>query len=165
NVDVNLLPPRIPYKETVKGRAEGQGKYKKQTGGRGQYGDVWLRVEPLPRGGGFEFVDEIFGGAVPRNYIPSAEKGVRDCMKKGILAGYPIVDMRVILYDGTYHEVDSSDMAFQIAASLGLQNEFLDAHPTLLAPIMNAEVTALPQVAGDILGDLNSRHARIVGMD
>src|SRR5947209_6541481 len=116
NVDVNLLPPRIPYKEAVKGRAEGQGKYKKQTGGRGQYGDVWLRVEPLPRGGGFEFVDEIFGGAVPRNYIPSAEKGVRDCMKKGILAGCPVVDLKVTLYDGSYHDVDSSDMAFQIAA-------------------------------------------------
>jgi len=165
NVDVNLLPPRIPYKETVKGRAEGQGKYKKQTGGRGQYGDVWLRVEPLPRGGGFEFVDEIFGGAVPRNYIPSAEKGVRDCMKKGILAGYPIVDLRVILYDGTYHEVDSSDMAFQIAASLGLQKVFLDAHPILLEPIMNVEVTAPSEVAGDIIGDLNSRRGRIVGME
>src|SRR5256712_395211 len=160
NVDVNLLPPRIPYKEAVKGRAEGQGKYKKQTGGRGQYGDVWLRVEPLPRGGGFEFVDEIFGGAVPRNYIPSAEKGVRDCMKKGILAGYPIVDLRVILYDGTYHEVDSSDMAFQIAASLGLQKVFLDAHPILLEPIMNVEVTAPSEVAGDIIGDLNSRRGR-----
>ena len=165
NVDVNLLPPRIPYKETVKGRAEGQGKYKKQTGGRGQYGDVWLRVEPLPRGGGFEFVDEIFGGAVPRNYIPSAEKGVRDCMKKGILAGYPIVDLRVILYDGTYHEVDSSDMAFQIAASLGLQKVFLDAHPILLEPIMNVEVTAPSEVAGDIIGDRNSRRGRIVGME
>src|SRR5438132_257677 len=165
NVDVNLLPPRIPYKEAVKGRAEGQGKYKKQTGGRGQYGDVWLRVEPLPRGGGFEFVDEIFGGAVPRNYIPSAEKGVRDCMKKGILAGYPIVDLRVILYDGTYHEVDSSDMAFQIAASLGLQKVFLDAHPILLEPIMNVEVTAPSEVAGDIIGDLNSRRGRIVGME
>ncbi len=165
NVDVNLLPPRIPYKETVKGRAEGQGKYKKQTGGRGQYGDVWLRVEPLPRGGGFEFVDEIFGGAVPRNYIPSAEKGVRDCMKKGILAGYPIVDLRVILYDGTYHEVDSSDMAFQIAASLGLQKVFLDAHPILLEPIMNVEVTAPSEVAGDIIGDLNSRRGRIVGIE
>src|SRR5438128_1963614 len=165
NVDVNLLPPRIPYKETVKGRAEGQGKYKKQTGGRGQYGDVWLRVEPLPRGGGFEFVDEIFGGAVPRNYIPSAEKGVRDCMKKGILAGYPIVDMRVILYDGTYHEVDSSDMAFQIAASLGLQKVFMDAHPILLEPIMNVEVTCPSDAAGDIIGDLNSRRGRIVGME
>src|SRR3989440_636011 len=165
NVDVNLLPPRIPYKETVRGRAEGQGKYKKQTGGRGQYGDVWLRVEPLPRGGGFEFVDEIFGGAVPRNYIPSAEKGVRDCMKKGILAGYPIVDLRVILYDGTYHEVDSSDMAFQIAASLGLQKVFLDAHPILLEPIMNVEVTCPSDAAGDIIGDLNSRRGRIVGME
>src|SRR5256886_688052 len=165
NVDVNLLPPRIPYKEAVKGRAEGQGKYKKQTGGRGQYGGVWLRVEPLPRGGGFEFGDGVLGGAVPRNYIPSAEKGVRDCMKKGILAGYPIVDLRVILYDGTYHEVDSSDMAFQIAASLGLQKVFLDAHPILLEPIMNVEVTAPSEVAGDIIGDLNSRRGRIVGME
>jgi elongation factor G len=165
NVDVNLLPPRIPYKETVKGRAEGQGKYKKQTGGRGQYGDVWLRVEPLPRGGGFEFVDDIFGGAVPRNYIPSVEKGARDCLKRGILAGYPIVDLRVILYDGTYHEVDSSDMAFQIAASLGLQKVFLEAHPILLEPIMNVEVTAPSEVAGDIIGDLNSRRGRIVRME
>jgi len=165
NVDVNLLPPRIPYKETVKGRAEGQGKYKKQTGGRGQYGDVWLRAEPLPRGGGFEFVDDIFGGAVPRNYIPSVEKGVRDCMKKGILAGYPIVDLKVTLYDGTYHEVDSSDMAFQIAASLGLQKVFMEAHPILLEPIMNVEVTCPSDVAGDIIGDLNSRRGRIVGME
>src|SRR5438034_7356043 len=165
NVDVNLLPPRIPYKETVKGRAEGQGKYKKQTGGRGQYGDVWLRVEPLPRGGGFEFVDDIFGGAVPRNYIPSVEKGVRDCMKKGILAGYPIVDMRVILYDGTYHEGDSSDMALQIAASMGLQKGFMEAHPILLEPIMNVEVTTPADHAGDVIGDLNSRRGRIVAME
>ncbi len=165
NVDVNLLPPRIPYKETVKGRAEGQGKYKKQTGGRGQYGDVWLRVEPLPRGGGFEFVDDIFGGAVPRNYIPSAEKGVRDCMKKGIVAGYPVVDTKVTLYDGSYHEVDSSDMAFQIAASMGLQKVFVDAHPILLEPIMNVEVTTPADHAGDVIGDLNSRRGRIVGME
>ncbi|MBI4246792.1 MAG: elongation factor G [Candidatus Rokubacteria bacterium] len=121
NADVSLLPPRIPYKETVKGRAEGQGKYKKQTGGRGQYGDTWLRVEPLPRGGGFEFVDDIFGGAVPRNYIPAVEKGVRDAMKRGVIAGYPVVDVQVTLYDGSYHEVDSSDLAFQIAGSLALQ--------------------------------------------
>ncbi len=165
NVDVNLLPPRIPYKETVKGRAEGQGKYKKQTGGRGQYGDVWLRVEPLPRGGGFEFVDEIFGGAVPRNYIPSVEKGVRDCMKRGILAGYPVVDLKVTLYDGSYHEVDSSDMAFQIAASMGLQKVFMEAHPILLEPIMNVEVTCPSETAGDVIGDLNSRRGRIVGME
>jgi elongation factor G len=165
NVDVSLLPPRIPYKETVKGRAEGQGKYKKQTGGRGQYGDVWLKVEPLQRGTGFEFVDDIFGGAVPRNYIPSVEKGVRDCMKRGILAGYPVVDIRVTLYDGSYHEVDSSDMAFQIAASMGLQKVFLDAHPILLEPIMNVEVTAPADSAGDVIGDLNSRRGRIVGME
>jgi elongation factor G len=165
NVDVSLLPPRIPYKETVKGRAEGQGKYKKQTGGRGQYGDTWLRVEPLPRGGGFEFADEIFGGAVPRNFIPSVEKGVRDCMKRGILAGYPVVDLKVSLYDGSYHDVDSSDMAFQIAASMGLQKVFLEAHPILLEPVMNVEVTTPAEVAGDIIGDMNSRRGRIVGME
>jgi elongation factor G len=165
NVDVVLLPPRIPYKETVKGRAEGQGKYKKQTGGRGQYGDTWLRVEPLPRGGGFEFVDDIFGGAVPRNFIPSVEKGVRDCMKRGILAGYPVVDMKVTLYDGSYHDVDSSDMAFQIAASMGLQKVFMEASPILLEPVMNVEVTCPSEVAGDVIGDLNSRRGRIVGME
>jgi elongation factor G len=165
NVDVLLLPPRIPYKETVKGRSEAQGKYKKQTGGRGQYGDVWLRIEPLSRGTGFEFVDDIFGGAVPRNYIPSVEKGVRDCMKKGILAGYPVVDLKVTLYDGSYHEVDSSDMAFQIAASMGLQKGFMDAHPVLLEPVMNVEVTGPAENAGDIIGDLNSRRGRIVGME
>jgi elongation factor G len=165
NVDVNLLPPRIPYKETVKGRAEGQGKYKKQTGGRGQYGDTWLRVEPLVRGGGFEFVDDIFGGAVPRNFIPSVEKGVRDCMKRGILAGYPVVDTKVTLYDGSYHDVDSSDMAFQIAASIGLQKVFMEAQPILLEPIMNVEVTGPSEVAGDVIGDLNSRRGRIVGME
>jgi elongation factor G len=165
NVDVNLLPPRIPYKETVKGRAEGQGKYKKQTGGRGQYGDVWLRVEPRARGTGFEFVDEIFGGAVPRQYIPSAEKGVRDCMKRGILAGYPVTDLKVTLYDGSYHDVDSSDMAFQIAASLGLQKVFMEATPILLEPIMNVEATCPSEAAGDVIGDLNSRRGRIVGME
>jgi elongation factor G len=165
NVDVNLLPPRVPYKETVKGRAEVQGKYKKQTGGRGQYGDVWLRIEPLSRSAGFEFVDEIFGGAVPRNYIPSVEKGVRDCMKKGILAGYPVVDLKVALYDGSYHEVDSSDMAFQIAGSMALQKGFMEAHPILLEPIMNVEVTGPAEQAGDVIGDINGRRGRIVGME
>jgi elongation factor G len=165
NVDVLLLPPRIPYKETVKGRSEVQGKYKKQTGGRGQYGDTWLRIEPLQRGGGFEFVDDIFGGAIPRNFIPSVEKGVRDCMKRGILAGYPVVDLKVTLYDGTYHDVDSSDMAFQIAASMGLQKGFMEAHPILLEPIMNVEVNAPSEQAGDVIGDLNGRRGRIVGME
>ncbi len=165
NVDVSLLPPRIPYKETVKGRAEVQGKYKKQTGGRGQYGDTWLRVEPLTRGGGFEFVDDIFGGAIPRNFIPSVEKGVRDCMKRGILAGYPVVDLKVTLYDGSYHDVDSSDMAFQIAASMGLQKGFMEAKPCLLEPIVNVEVSAASEAAGDVIGDLNGRRGRIVGME
>jgi elongation factor G len=165
NVDVSLLPPRIPYKETVKGRSEVQGKYKKQTGGRGQYGDTWLRIEPLARGGGFEFVDDIFGGAIPRNFIPSVEKGVRDCMKRGILAGYPVVDLKVTLYDGSYHDVDSSDMAFQIAASMGLQKGFMEARPCLLEPVMNVEVTAPAEGAGDVIGDLNGRRGRIVGME
>ena len=165
NTDVILLPPRIPYKETVKGRSEVQGKYKKQTGGRGQYGDTWLKIEPLQRGGGFEFVDDIFGGAIPRNFIPSCEKGVRDCMKRGILAGYPVVDLKVTLYDGSYHDVDSSDMAFQIAASMGLQKGFMEATPILLEPIMNVHVTAPSEVAGDVIGDLNGRRGRIVGMD
>ena len=149
----------------MKGRSEVQGKYKKQTGGRGQYGDVWLKIEPLQRGGGFEFVDDIFGGAVPRNFIPSVEKGVRECMKRGIFAGYPVVDLKVTLYDGSYHDVDSSDMAFQIAASMGLQKGFIEAHPILLEPVMNIEVTAPSDHAGDVIGDLNGRRGRIVGME
>ena len=165
NVDVLVLPPRIPYKETVKGRAEVQGKYKKQTGGRGQYGDTWLRIEPLTRGGGFEFVDDIFGGAIPRNFIPSVEKGVRDCMKRGIYAGYPVVDLKVTLYDGSYHDVDSSDMAFQIAASMGLQKGFMEARPILLEPVMNVEVTAPADNAGDVIGDINGRRGRVIGME
>src|SRR5439155_10184497 len=130
-----------------------------------QYGDTWLRIEPLARGTGFEFVDDIFGGSVPRNFIPSVEKGVRDAMKKGILAGYPIVDLKVTLYDGSYHDVDSSDMAFQIAASMGLQKGFMDAHPSLLEPIMNVEVTTPSEHAGDVIGQLNSRRGRINGME
>jgi elongation factor G len=165
NVDVTLLPPRIPYKETVKGRAEGQGKYKKQTGGRGQYGDTWLRVEPLVRGGGFEFVDEIFGGAVPRNFIPSVEKGVRDCMKKGILAGYPVVDLKVTLYDGSYHDVDSSEMAFKIAGSMGFKEAVRRAKPVLLEPVMDVEVVTPEEYMGAIVGDLNSRRGRILSME
>ncbi len=165
NVDVTVLPPRIPYKETIKGRAEVQGKYKKQTGGRGQYGDAWLRLEPLPRGVGFEFVDDIFGGAVPRNYIPAVEKGVRDAMKRGVISGYPVVDVRVTLYDGSYHDVDSSDLAFQIAGSLALQKGVQEAHPVILEPIMNVEVTGPTDHTGDVIGDLNGRRGRIVGME
>ncbi|MFQ5827951.1 MAG: elongation factor G [Candidatus Methylomirabilia bacterium] len=165
NVDVNLLPPRIPYKETVRGQAEVQGKYKKQTGGRGQYGDVWLRIEPRERSAGFEFEEEIFGGAVPRNYIPAVEKGVRDAMKRGVIAGYPVVDLKVTLYDGSYHEVDSSDLAFQIAGSMAFQKGVQEAAPALLEPIMNVEVTAPTEQTGDLIGDLNGRRGRIIGME
>ncbi|HLC42852.1 MAG TPA: elongation factor G [Methylomirabilota bacterium] len=165
NVEVNLLPPRIPYRETIKGKAQVQGKYKKQTGGRGQYGDVWLELEPLPRGTGFEFLNKIFGGSVPRNYIPSVEKGVVDAMKRGVIAGYPVVDTKVKLYDGSYHEVDSSDMAFQIAGSMALQKGIVEATPILLEPVMTVEVTVPSEQTGDVIGDLNSRRGRIAGME
>jgi elongation factor G len=163
--EVILLPPRIPYKETVKGRAQVQGRHKKQTGGRGQFGDCWIEVEPLPRGGGFEFVDKIFGGAIPRNFIPSVEKGVRARLERGVIAGYPVVDIRVTLYDGSYHSVDSSDIAFQLAGSIAIEKGVLESRPCLLEPIMNVEVTAPSSLAGDVIGDLNSRRGKIVGME
>jgi elongation factor G len=165
NVDVELTAPKVPYKETVKGRAEAQGKYKRQSGGRGQYGDCWLKVEPVQRGGGFEFVDQIVGGVIPRQYIPSVEKGVRNTLTEGYLAGYPIVDVKVTVYDGSFHEVDSSDMAFQIAASMGLKNAFEKARPILLEPIMALEVSCPDECMGDVIGDLNSRRGRVLGME
>jgi elongation factor G len=165
NVDVELTAPKVPYKETIKGRAEAQGKYKRQSGGRGQYGDCWLKVEPLTRGTGFEFVDEIVGGVIPRQYIPSVEKGVRNTLNEGYLAGYPVVDVKVTVYDGSFHEVDSSDMAFQIAASMGLKNAFEKARPILLEPIMAIEVSCPDECMGDVIGDLNSRRGRVLGME
>ncbi|MEW5900789.1 MAG: elongation factor G [Acidobacteriota bacterium] len=165
NVDVDLKPPKISYKETVKGRADVQGKHKKQTGGRGQYGDVWIKMEPLPRGQGFEFEDKIFGGAIPRNYIPSIQKGLEEAKKKGVLAGYPVVDFKVILYDGSYHEVDSSDIAFKIAASKGFKLAMREAKPTLLEPIMNVEVYTPEAYMGDIMGNLNGRRGKLQGME
>lgn len=164
-VDVETSVPKIPYKETIKGKTRVQGKYKKQSGGRGQYGDCWLEIEPLPRGGGFEFVDKIFGGAIPKNYVPSVEKGVVEAMQEGVLAGYPIVDIRVVVVDGSYHEVDSSDMAFKIAASMGFKKGFMECNPVLLEPIMNVEVTVPEDMTGDIIGDLNSRRGRVLGME
>jgi len=163
--DVVLKAPKVPYKETIRGKASAQGRLKKQTGGRGQFGDTWLRVEPLPHGGGFEFVDEIVGGAIPRNYIPAVEKGIREAMTGGYLAGYPMVDVRVTLYDGSYHDVDSSDMAFKIAASLGFKNAVEKAKPVLLEPIMNMDVTVPDECMGDVIGDLNSRRGKVLGMD
>jgi elongation factor G len=165
NVEVELTAPKVPYKETIKGRAEAQGKYKRQSGGRGQYGDCWLKVEPLQRGGGFEFADEIVGGVIPRQYIPSVEKGVRNTLNDGYLAGFPVVDVKVTVYDGSFHEVDSSDMAFQIAASMGLKNAFEKARPILLEPIMAIEVSSPDECMGDVIGDLNSRRGRVLGMD
>jgi elongation factor G len=165
NAEVVLLPPRIPYKETVKGRAQVQGRHKKQTGGRGQFGDCWIEIEPLPRGGGFEFVDKIFGGAIPRNFIPSVEKGVRARLERGVIAGYPVVDVRVTLYDGSYHTVDSSDIAFQIAGQIAAEKAVSEARPCLLEPVMDVEVSAPSGIAGDVIGDLNSRRGRIAGME
>ncbi len=164
-VEIVLGTPKVPYRETITRTASAQGRHKKQTGGHGQFGDVWLRLEPLPRGAGFEFVDEVFGGSVPRQYIPAVEKGVRETMTKGILAGYPVVDVRVALYDGSYHAVDSSEMAFKIAANLGFKKAMEEAGPVLLEPIMQVVITIPEQYMGDVLGDLNTRRARVQGME
>lgn len=163
--EVELKAPKVPYKETIKGRAKAQGKLKKQTGGRGQYGDTWLEVEPLPRGAGFEFVDKIVGGVVPRQYIPAVEKGVREAMAEGFLAHYPMTDIRVTLYDGSYHEVDSSELAFKIAASLGFKNAVAQAKPVLLEPIMAMEITVPDECMGDVIGDINARRGKMLGVD
>ncbi|SET04102.1 elongation factor G [Anaerobranca gottschalkii] len=164
-VDVDLKNPKIPYKETIKGKAKVEGKHKKQSGGRGQYGHVWIEFEPLPRGEKFQFVDKIFGGAVPRNYIPAVEKGLIEAMEEGILAGYPVVDIKATLFDGSYHSVDSSEMAFKIAASLAFKKAMQQAQPVLLEPIVNAEIIVPEQFMGDIMGDMNSRRGRIMGME
>ncbi|MDQ7819646.1 MAG: elongation factor G [Armatimonadota bacterium] len=164
-VDVTLRLPRVPYRETIRGRARAQGRYVKQTGGRGQYGVCFLEIEPLPRGSGFEFVDKIFGGAIPNQFIPSVEKGVRKALEEGVLAGYPVVDVRVTLVDGKYHEVDSSDIAFQIAGSLAFKDAATQAGLVLLEPIMTLEVRVPEEQMGDVIGDLNAKRGRILGME
>ncbi|MBP1721895.1 MAG: translation elongation factor, partial [Deltaproteobacteria bacterium] len=164
-VSVEVKTPKVAYKETVRGTAKGQSKYKKQSGGRGQYGDVWLEIEPLSRGQGFEFASKIVGGAIPRQYIPSVEKGVIDAMKHGILAKYPVVDVRVSLYDGSFHDVDSSDIAFKIAASMGFRKVMQEAKPILLEPLMNVAITIPDDCMGDVIGDLNARRGRVLGME
>ena len=163
--EVVLKAPKVPYKETIRASASAQGRQKKQTGGHGQFGDTWIKVEPLPHGAGFEFVDKIVGGAIPRNYIPAVEKGIREAMAGGHLAGYPMVDVRATLYDGSYHDVDSSDMAFKIAASMGFRNAVEKAKPVLLEPIMNLEVSVPDECLGDVIGDLNSKRGKVVGME
>lgn len=164
-VDVNLKTPKVPYKETIKGKSKVEGKLKKQTGGRGQFAVAWLELEPLPRGQGFEFVDKIVGGVIPRQYIPAVEKGVFESMGSGSLAGYQVIDVRVTVFDGKYHDVDSSEQAFKIAASKGFKKGMLEANPVLLEPIMNLEVIVPEDCMGDVMGDLNSRRGRIMGMD
>jgi elongation factor G len=164
-VDVNLKTPKVPYKETIKGKAKIEGKLKKQTGGRGQFAVAWLDLEPRSRGEGFEFVDKIVGGAIPRQYIPAVEKGVIEAMTAGAMAGFPVIDVRVTVFDGKYHDVDSSEQAFKIAASKGFKKGMLQANPVLLEPIMNMEVTVPEECMGDVMGDLNARRGRIMGMD
>jgi elongation factor G len=165
NTQVNLKAPKVPYRETIRGKADVQGRHKKQTGGHGQYGDCKIKMEPLPRGGEFEFVNDIFGGAIPKNFIPAVEKGIKDAAGRGYLAGFPVVDFRVVLYDGSYHDVDSNDLSFQMAGRIAFKKAMEIAKPTLLEPIMNVEITVPDDFAGSIMGDLNSRRGRIQGMD
>ncbi|MGE5327548.1 MAG: elongation factor G [Deltaproteobacteria bacterium] len=164
-VDVELHAPKIPYRETIRGKADVQGRHKKQTGGHGQFGDCWIRMEPLPRGEKFAFENEVFGGAIPRNFIPAIEKGIVEAAEKGYLAGYPMVDFRVVVYDGSYHDVDSSEMSFKLAARKAFRAAMEQAKPALLEPIMNVEVQAPVEYAGDLMGDMNGRRGRIAGMD
>lgn len=165
NVEVLLNTPKVPYKETVKKKVRVQGKHKKQTGGHGQFGDCWIQLEPLPRGKGFEFVDAIVGGAIPKTYIPAVEKGIIESAQRGVLAGFPCIDFKVTLDDGSYHQVDSSEMAFKIAGSLAFKKASEQANPTLLEPIMKVTITAPDEYMGDIMGDLNGRRGRVLGMD
>jgi len=164
-VDVNLKPPRIPYRETIKASTEAHGRHKKQTGGHGQFGDCKIKVEPLARGADFEFVDDIFGGSIPRQFVPAVEKGIQDARTRGYLAGYPMVDFRVTVFDGAYHDVDSNELSFKLAGSLAFKDAMTRARPTILEPIMNVEVYAPSDFAGDLMGDLNGRRGRISGMD
>jgi elongation factor G len=165
NVGVNLQKPRIAYRETIRGSAEAQGRYKKQTGGRGQYGDVWLRLEPLERSAGFVFENKIVGGVVPSKYVPAVEKGVVEVMEHGVVAGCKVVDLKASIYDGSYHEVDSSDNAFKVAASMAFKKAFQDAKPVLLEPIMNITVTVPEEHLGDVMGDLSGKRGKIQGID
>jgi elongation factor G len=163
--EVNLKPPRVPYQETIKSKAKAQGRYRKQTGGRGQFGDCHIEIEPLPQGGGFEFVNRIKGGVIPSSFIPAVEKGINEAMQQGVVAGYPVRDLKVVLYDGSYHSVDSSEMAFKIAGSLAFKKAAEQAKPTLLEPIMQVQVTVPEDAVGDVIGDLNGRRGRPLGME
>jgi elongation factor G len=165
NVQVEMKVPKVPYRETIRQKASGQGKYKKQSGGRGQYGDVWLELVPLGRGEGFEFEDRIVGGVVPKNYIPAVEKGVREASLEGVISGYPMVDFKATIYDGSYHSVDSSELAFKVAASMAYKKVAMEAKPILLEPIMNLDVFVPEEHVGAVIGDLNSRRGKILNVE
>ena len=164
-VEVNLKKPKIPYRETIKGAAEGHGRHKKQTGGHGQFGDCKIRMKPLARGEDFKFVDDIFGGSIPRNFIPAVEKGIQDARLKGVVAGFPMVDFQVELFDGSYHDVDSSEMSFKIAGSLAFKDAVPKCRPTILEPVMSVEIAVPDEYAGAVMGDLSSRRGRPQGME
>lgn len=165
NIEIETTPPKIPYRETINLKSEAEGKHKKQTGGHGQFGHVWLRIEPLPKGSGFEFASECVGGSVPKQYIPAVEKGLVDILSQGILIAHPIIDIKVTLFDGSYHEVDSSELSFKLAGIRGFKNAYEKANPVILEPILNVEVTAPGSYTGDIISDLNSRRGKVLGID
>ncbi|HWR17071.1 MAG TPA: elongation factor G [Terriglobales bacterium] len=165
HTEVNLKAPKVPYRETIRGKADAHGRHKKQSGGHGQFGDCKIKMEPLQRGGNFEFVNDIFGGAIPKNFIPAVEKGIVEAAARGYLAGFPVVDFKVILYDGSYHDVDSNELSFKTAGRIAFKKAMEQAKPALLEPIMKVEITAPDEFAGSIMGDLNSRRGRIQGMD
>ena len=155
----------MPYRETLSGAAKAEGKHKKQSGGRGQFGDCWVSLEPLPQGSGFQFVNAVVGGAIPRQYIPAVEKGIREAMARGVVSGHPVVDVQATVYDGKFHDVDSSEMAFKIAGSLAFQSAAMQAHPVLLEPLMSLDIRVPEEYMGAVIGDLNSRRGRVLGME
>jgi elongation factor G len=164
-VDANVGKPQVAYRETIRATVDSEGKFVRQSGGRGQYGHVWLKIEPQETGKGYTFVNGIVGGAVPREFIPAVDKGVQEAVQTGVIAGYPIVDVKVTLFDGSYHDVDSNEMAFKIAGSMGFKEGFRKAKPVLLEPIMKVEVVTPEDYYGDIVGDLNRRRGQIIGME
>ena len=165
NVEANVGKPQVAYRETIRGTVEAEGKFVRQSGGRGQYGHVWLKLEPNAQGKGYEFVNGVVGGTVPKEFIPAVDKGIKEAVETGVIAGYPVVDVKVTLFDGSYHDVDSNEMAFKIAGSIGFKDGFRKAKPVLLEPIMKVEVVTPEDYSGDVIGDLNRRRGQITGMD
>jgi elongation factor G len=164
-VEANVGKPQVAYRETIRGTIESEGKFVRQSGGRGQYGHVWLKLEPNAQGKGYEFVNGIVGGTVPREFITAVDKGIKEAVETGVIAGYPVVDVKVTLIDGSYHDVDSNEMAFKIAGSIGFKDGFRKAHPVLLEPIMKVEVVTPEEYSGDVIGDLNRRRGQVTGME